>query len=742
MSGPEDIEASRHGYKKPHSGRNPIPTVQQYRDNKRKQQQELAHDDSGNLPLEAKGGDSLHNDTWSEAARKWWSGTENNDARRLSAQDSGEEEDDGPEDSFPNAPDHETTKDTQLVDTVQDTSQATPAQGVVDPKQKRKLAKRTNASRAERQVTDPVTHLPVTIHDYTGQDLTAVGEEGRDDDNDGVDDANLANDTDPGATGLKDKGRTPSALEGATTVQRREHGELYHRFPPPRFDGMYHHVSQFSPTPILVWVTLRYFHSHHVVLDCFMLTLCLEARNELAQTQRQAAALTLVSVVFFVFLVLVIELFIPDHILTLGHRIDPRFVLGFEALLTVILTLMSISVVQTWTQKQAEAIWDDAVWHAQKLEARKTLRTGSEETTLWLSKLIGSIWPLVNPDLFTGLGDTLEDVMQASLPRMVRMVSVEDIGQGSEPLRVLGVKWLPKGAASRTVEDGKNLQRKNEIKQQQQDRQTTDKDSPDAEDDSKAAKEDRVQVEDSHEGMEAEEGDFVNMEIAFAYRASRFQKRFKGRQKNAHMLLAFYLPGNLNLPVWVELRGIVGSCRVRLQLTPDPPFVALCTLTFLGQPKVDMTCVPLIRKGLDIMDLPLISNFVQSSIDAAFSEYIAPKSVPLDLQAMLAGDDFKKDTAARGVIVCHFRRAFDFKASDMSMPLVGKEKSSDAYLTVSWAKFGKPLWSSRIIMADMKPYWEEVSQPVLHQRLFLRERCYGSIHFELRPGIFLLASAV
>lgn len=43
------------------------------------------------------------------------------------------------------------------------------------------------------------------------------------------------------------------------------------------------------------------------------------------------------------------------------------------------------------------------------------------------------------------------------------------------------------------------------------------------------------------------------------------------------------------------------------------------TFTFLGQPKVDVACIPLARKGLNIMDLPLISNFVQSAVDAAMA---------------------------------------------------------------------------------------------------------------------------
>lgn len=48
--------------------------------------------------------------------------------------------------------------------------------------------------------------------------------------------------------------------------------------------------------------------------------------------------------------------------------------------------------------------------------------------------------------------------MQASLPRMVRMVCVEDLGQGSESFRILGVKWLPHGAAGKSVSTDGDLQ--------------------------------------------------------------------------------------------------------------------------------------------------------------------------------------------------------------------------------------------------------------------------------------------
>jgi len=71
-----------------------------------------------------------------------------------------------------------------------------------------------------------------------------------------------------------------------------------------------------------------------------------------------------------------------------------------------------------------------------------------------------------------------------------------------------------------------------------------------------------------------------------------------------------------------------------------------------------------------------------------------------------SGDDFKKDTSARGVVVVKIIRAFDFKAADMSIPLIRKG-SSDPYVSVGWAKFGKPLFSTRVLVDEMHPWWQE-----------------------------------
>lgn len=108
------------------------------------------------------------------------------------------------------------------------------------------------------------------------------------------------------------------------------------------------------------------------------------------------------------------------------------------------------------------------------------------------------------------------------------------------------------------------------------------------------------------------------------------------------------------------------------------------------------------------MNLPIISSFVQNSVDAALAEYVAPKSLTLDLKDMLVGDDFKKDTRSRGVIMVRIKSAKGFKESDASFANLGRGLS-DPYVAVGWAKFGKPIWSTRVIIKEMEPVWEETA---------------------------------
>ncbi|EPS38137.1 hypothetical protein H072_8155 [Dactylellina haptotyla CBS 200.50] len=316
------------------------------------------------------------------------------------------------------------------------------------------------------------------------------------------------------------------------------------------------------------------------------------------------------------------------------------------------------------------------ITHAREAKEKDISQKQQPETAAWLNNTLSSVWPLVNPDLFVSLSDMLEDVMQASLPRFVKMVRIADLGQGNEPLRILGIRWLREGLADQDTKDG----------------------------------------------MKAEEGDFVNLEVAMAYKSRPSDKSVSSKVKNAHLLLEFYLAGAIPFPVWVELKGMIGTCRVRLQTTPDPPFFGVMTFTFLGQPKVTLSCVPIMKRMPNIMDIPLISSFVQSSVDAAMSEYVAPRSLTLDLKKTLMGDDFKDDVGGKGILIIRIIRAEGFKNGDGtkdSTEAAGKlmginsQTGSDAYVALSWSKYGKSLWLTRIITKCQTPVWNETSMMIV-----------------------------
>ncbi|GAB7359343.1 hypothetical protein MBLNU230_g5994t1 [Neophaeotheca triangularis] len=669
--GQQDAESPERRYKKPYNARRKIPTIAGYREEKEARQQKAGLNDD-NTGAESRG------------QRAW-------DAYYRRKDDVQEEEDDEDDDDqyddyegrAPASEEQSTGGDEKAADGQhQNQNQVGPTDTSetggqsADPKQRRKQMKRRNKKqnqqRAERQVTDPITHLPVTIHDFTNKALEDVEE------NDAA-----YGETDETATGIKNRDKSDEQLKKETEEMRKGSKGFDQLFPPPAYDVVRDELQRITNKGI--WFGL-------------------------------GGSLAIMVGVLAMWRVMGLDGF-------LGARASPEtgrpwgrmsVWLGMSGLAAGGIWAI-VAGVRDWTSNRIKDVWDEEVWYADSQRAAKEADMHKAESTVWLNSLVSAVWPLINPDLFTGLADMLEDVMQASLPKVVRMVSVDDIGQGSENLRILGVRWLPTGAASRSVDAegnlGKEYADQNGNEKGKGTGTSRDMDG-DGQDDDTGENVNQPGGEDSgqgqEEGMEAEEGDFVNCEIAFAYKARSTAKTFRDRTKDMHMMLAFYLPSNVKVPVWVDLRGIVGTLRVRLQLAPDPPFFALATVTLLGQPKVDLSCIPLSRKAFNIMDIPLISNFVQASVDAALAEYVAPKSLALDLKGMLAGDDFKKDTSARGIVVITIKCGYDFKVGDQGIPLV-KEGGSDPYVSVAWAKFGKPLWSTRLIMDEMNPSWQETA---------------------------------
>ncbi|KAH6648415.1 hypothetical protein BKA67DRAFT_608929 [Truncatella angustata] len=666
-------DAARRSYVGPHSGKHPIPTIQGYRERRKELdsdnelaenlQHEPADDskpkrafDSVKAIFNDQDSPKSHHDPYPATNRNYAvpPGEEGRSVGPANSQVEAQQA--SQSDLQQDEPDSQRKPKGSGDGKKQEKTATEAAASAVDPKEKRKVMKKTKRHGGGREVTDPVTHLPIIIHDQTDKDLNAAPE----------------NEAEPGtdhftATGPQGAAKSRDELDEEQLRLQRGFNGTRKLFPPPDLEDL---------------------------------------QKELASVYQQAVYWGFVFVGVATALVFIIP--------SLWGRWYPQLSTLIGLLCFALLVAATAYGMGQWINTKVNAVFEDETWDAARAEEEELdPETVLPESVQWLNRLLASIWPLVNPDLFSSLIDMIEDVMQASLPKVIKMVSVDDMGQGNESIRILGVRWLPTGAASKTVSSGGKLEGPNkksqsdrtdaQNEQEQDENDRTDKGAS-KEGDEKNEQEDQDQVA-IREGMEAEEGDFINLELAFSYRARSSGKSITQKAKSAHMMLKFYLPGGIAVPVWVELRGIVGTMRLRLQLTPDPPFISLCTITFLGQPKASMACIPLSKHSLNVMDVPLISSFVQSAIDAALAEYVAPKSLTLNLKDMLVGDDFKKDTISKGVVLIFIKRARGFKQGDGGIgPMQG---ASDAYVTVSWGKFGKPVASTRIIMDDQSPDWNE-----------------------------------
>lgn len=296
------------------------------------------------------------------------------------------------------------------------------------------------------------------------------------------------------------------------------------------------------------------------------------------------------------------------------------------------------------------------------------------ESVEWLNHLVQLVWGLVDNQIFIPMADTVEDILQASLPGFVDSVRITDVDQGKNALRITSIRALPDQPGDKKypkkdwIDDGLNLPLKD----------TTGK-----------------------EIQEDEAGDYYNFEAAFAYSALPGQK---DRSKNIHMLIQFFLGAydwfHIPIPLWIQIEQIYGVVRLRIQFIPDPPFVRNVTFALCGVPAVEVSAIPMSRHLPNVLDLPFISSFVKDGIAAGTAELSVPKSMTINVKEMLSGT--VGDTHAMGVFIISVHYCEGLSAQD-------NNGYSDPYIVLAYAKYGRPLYSTRIILQDLNPVYEETA---------------------------------
>lgn len=150
----------------------------------------------------------------------------------------------------------------------------------------------------------------------------------------------------------------------------------------------------------------------------------------------------------------------------------------------------------------------DIEWSSEQKRGEFATANLIPESVEWMNTLLGVVWGLINPEMFSGVADTLEDVMQASVPGIIDNVKVADISQGNNPIRILSLRALPDAH----MKDIKDEMHKNNEK-----------------------------IKDPQElAADEEGGDYYNLECSFAYHAKPKSGGATNPQ-NMGMQLIFYL---------------------------------------------------------------------------------------------------------------------------------------------------------------------------------------------------------
>ena len=376
------------------------------------------------------------------------------------------------------------------------TSQAPSCQQ--DPKHNHNDTNHGKENDGEREVTDPITHLPVMIRDFTSQELKNALE------NIPLTGSQQLRSSDVGK--LKSKIQSDRPMEGGESHATIERSFAPgHEYAKTEFIRAFRFAVNTGMGVVLLIIGLIFFFVH-----LFNLSKELSSSSEVCRRPHANAVLA-------------------------------------TMILEAIVFVFGIWGFRRWVEIKVDSFWANEERRSGRQSEKEKTDACIPESAQWLNSLLASIWPLVNPDLFAGLANTLEDAMQASLPKLVNMINVEDLGQGSEAPRILWVRWIPSDANGRSVTGSKKFheegdshgsteyEEKNSHQQNEKPSQYT-KDEPQ-----------REHEQDLMKIVEAEEGDFVSLEVAFAYRARPAGRNLSTMAKNAHLFLAIYLPAGIRL---------------------------------------------------------------------------------------------------------------------------------------------------------------------------------------------------
>ena len=325
-SNDEEFQTSFHP---PYSSAHPIPTIQKYREEKDKRRAQAEEHETN---PEATSGTALEATENAKAS-------EQDSGRTGAASDANYLKVDGRDDK----PALHTNLQDANADAAEDTSQT--ATSTRKATKIRRLLHLNRNDRAEREVTDPVTHLPTQIHDFTQQDLKEVTKDGY---------------LGPPRSG---QGRSRTENDEKVTASDQAHAETLSLFPPPNHEDLKKDVTKALRRSMNILGLL--FATAEALLAAWTIHAVKITRADMNAT---ALVITLIA----------------------------------------ISTCGSILIVKHWAKSKVSEAIDTRIWDTERSQGKEVVQNRMPETSEWLNSTLHSMWPLVNPSIFTNLSDMLE----------------------------------------------------------------------------------------------------------------------------------------------------------------------------------------------------------------------------------------------------------------------------------------------------------------------------------------------
>ena len=354
MSGVEDVEGQRRQPKRPHNAYNPIPTIKGYREEKQKREEKYGapDDEQEEHSKRERLGEAYNVFKYGNEAADSSEGNGPYKAVNKNLVQDEEQAEDHAGELTSTKKDQPLPQDQHPDDGMEDTTES-HLQKPSDPKKARREMKKFSADGTEREVTDPITHLPVQIHDFTTKDLKTtpknpppVGEDPRT------------------KTGMDAIEKHTDQLAAEELESKDAHKAMEMLFPPPDFN---------------------------------------DTRNEITTVYTRAVTVGLGFVA--------ISLMIVDALFWPTRHSEGWIRQAWKiAELATMLAISSavILFMRQWSENKIKNVWDVEVWQAERQQGQKLAKSQSAESVQWLNSLLASVWPLINPDLFTSVSDTLE----------------------------------------------------------------------------------------------------------------------------------------------------------------------------------------------------------------------------------------------------------------------------------------------------------------------------------------------